>query len=58
LSFWVLFGYETSFCWWMCGYQQDTPKGEVIVQISTCVEKLPIRTKATTVLPSDTYWEN
>jgi hypothetical protein len=29
----------------MCGYQQDTPTGEVIVQISTCVEKLPIRTK-------------
>jgi hypothetical protein len=22
----------------MCGYQQDTPTGEVIVQISTCVE--------------------
>jgi hypothetical protein len=44
---WVLFGYETSFCRWMCGYQQDTPTGEVIVQISTCVEKLPIRTKAT-----------
>jgi hypothetical protein len=57
----VLFGYETSFCRWLCCYQHKTTTREVIVQIRTCVEtNITLRSyqygeEPTTVLPTGKY---